>query len=153
MGSCKGASWRVWNWWERGPAVQYPRTSPSGSLSRQELSPGQSMGTGETHMAFLGVIQSVPETLSPFPTPSEHPSCSPSLSPWHSIPMASRGPHGITRSPWHHCVPVASWGPCGVPVASDALGPMAAWLMMCKGTSLSLSGDGLVAATVSQRQG
>lgn len=65
-----------------------------------------------------------------------------------------QGPHGVAGSPWHHRGPVASWGPCGVPVASDALGPVALWLkLMCKGTSPSPPVHRLVAATASQWQG
>lgn len=84
--------------------MQHPGASPSSSLSGQEHSPGQSVGTGETHMAFPGDTQSVTETLSPFPTPSKHPSCSSCCSAsmsWHRIP------HGIAWSPWHRQVTVA----------------------------------------------
>lgn len=106
-------SWPVWNCWEQGPAAQHSRSSPSSSLSQQQHSPGQSVGTSETRVAFFGDNQSVSKTLSPFPTPSKLPSsssnsscCSLSAS-WLSTPMASPSPQ------WHHRVPMASWGPRG----------------------------------------
>lgn len=90
--------------------MQHPGASPSSSLFRQERSPGQSAGRGETHMAFPGDARSATETLSPFPTLSKHLSysscCSSSMS-WHSIPMASPSPHGIAWPPSHHGAPVA----------------------------------------------